>query len=152
MSADWVFTEIPGNLLLFFRNEELLPLGYPQCMHPLQIPSDAHQCPGPVIYSCRGGWSASKNAVNTFLLCSPAAQESPAQTSLFGRSPVCESSLDFRSGLAPAGSTPASLPARLSSQTTRPFNHSFTCLDDVVLRSSGTNGSAMALLGDRSSG
>ncbi len=31
-----------------------------------------------------------KNVVNPFLLCSPAAQESPAQTSLFGRSPVCE--------------------------------------------------------------
>jgi len=35
--------------------------------------------------------------------------------------------------LAPVGSTPASLPARLSNQTTRPFNQSFTCLDDVVL-------------------
>ena len=34
--------------------------------------------------------------------------------------------------LAPVGSTPASLPARLSNQTTRPFNQSFTCLDDVV--------------------
>ncbi len=93
----------------------------------------AHQDQGSVIYSCRGGWSASKNAVNTFLLCSPAAQESPAQTSLFGRSPVYESSLDFRSWLAPVGSTPASLPARLSNQTTRPFNQSFTGLDDVVL-------------------
>jgi len=71
--------------------------------------------------------------VNTFLLRSPAAQESPAQTSLFGRSPGCESSLDFRYGLAPVGSTPASLPARLSNQTTRPFNQSFTGLDDVVL-------------------
>ena len=35
--------------------------------------------------------------------------------------------------LAPVGSTPASLPARLSNQTTRPFNQSFTCLDDVVM-------------------
>ena len=33
----------------------------------------------------------------------------------------------------PAGSTPTSLPARLSNQTTRPFNQSFTGLDDVVL-------------------
>ena len=34
----------------------------------------------------------------------------------------------------PVGSTPASLPARLSNQTTCPFNQSFTCLNDVVLR------------------
>ena len=33
----------------------------------------------------------------------------------------------------PVGSTPASLPARLSKQTTRPFTQSLTCLDDVVL-------------------
>ena len=35
----------------------------------------------------------------------------------------------------PVGSTPASLPARLSNQTTCPSNQSFTCLDDVVLAS-----------------
>ncbi len=40
---------------------------------------------GFVIY-CRGRWSDSKNTVNTFLLRNPAVQESPAQTSLFGRS------------------------------------------------------------------
>ena len=33
----------------------------------------------------------------------------------------------------PVGSTPASLPAKLSKQTTRPFTQSLTCLDDVVL-------------------
>jgi len=111
-----------------------------------------------VIYSGRGRWSASKNAVNTFLLSSPAVQESPAQTSLFGRSPGCESSLDFmnhfsvvhpvgaslsavqicsrqicRSWLAPVGSAPASLPSRLSNHTTCLFFQSFTCLNDVVL-------------------
>jgi len=35
--------------------------------------------------------------------------------------------------LAPVGSTPASLPARLSKQITCPFTQSLTCLDDVVL-------------------
>jgi len=34
----------------------------------------------------------------------------------------------------PVGSTPASLPARLSNQTTCPCNQSFACLNDVALR------------------
>ncbi|HHJ39424.1 MAG: hypothetical protein AXA67_08915 [Methylothermaceae bacteria B42] len=44
------------------------------------------------------GWSVSEDTVDTFLLLNPALQESPAQTSLFGRLPGCESPPDFRSG------------------------------------------------------
>ncbi|KXJ41087.1 MAG: hypothetical protein AXA67_07650 [Methylothermaceae bacteria B42] len=51
-----------------------------------------------IIYTSRGGWSDSKNAVNTFLLRIPAVQESPAQTSLFGRSQAAKVPLGFRSG------------------------------------------------------
>ncbi len=61
--------------------------------------------------------SGFRNAVNPFLLRIPASQESPARTSLSGRSHGCESPPDFRS------SSPLEARTRPSRPRT-PSNHS----------------------------